>query len=147
MEKYLKPMRNSCGYLQVFLKCNDGKTRWFRVHRLVAEEYIPNPENLPEVNHKNEDKTLNIVENLEWCDRKYNINYGLRTKKIRANAEPKLKLGEKKEVYQFTLDGNVVGIYNTAKEAAESTNLKYNCISRCLLGSRKTYQKYLWKYV
>ena len=145
--KYLKPMKNSCGYLQVYLRCVDGKTRWFRIHRLVAQEYIPNPNNLPEVNHKSEDKTLNTVEDLEWCDRKYNLNYGLRLKKIKANVEPKLKLNKEKEVYQFTLDGDVVGIYNTAKEAAESTNFKYSSISRCLLGKRKTYKKYLWKYV
>ena len=65
------------GYLRVGL-CKNGKYKRFYVHRLVAEAFIPNPHNFPQVNHLNETKTTNIVENLEWCDRKHNMNYGTR---------------------------------------------------------------------
>lgn len=68
------------GYKIVHLH-RDGKSTTARVHRLVAEAFIPNPDNLPDVNHRNEDKTDNRVENLEWCTCKYNVNYGNRAKK------------------------------------------------------------------
>lgn len=61
---------------------NSGKNKLYNVHRLVAEAFIPNPDNLPQVNHKDENKANNCIENLEWCDGKYNCNYGLRNRKI-----------------------------------------------------------------
>ena len=68
------------GYLQVAL-CNNGKIKHKMVYRLVAEAFIPNPDNLPQVNHKDENAFNNCVENLEWCTIEYNINYGTRTQK------------------------------------------------------------------
>ena len=56
----------------------DGKVKTFRIHRLVAQHFIPNPDNLPEVNHIDEDKDNNRIDNLEWCDHKTNCNYGTR---------------------------------------------------------------------
>ena len=75
--RVLSPGIKTEGYLIVRLQ-----RRMFYVHRLVTEAFLPNPDNLPEVNHKDEDKTNNRVENLEWCDHKYNMNYG--TRNIRA---------------------------------------------------------------
>lgn len=69
------------GYLLVNLY-KEGKRKLFLVHRLVAHTFIPNPEGLPEINHKDEDKTNNLVDNLEYCDRKYNINYGTHTERM-----------------------------------------------------------------
>ena len=69
------------GYIQVYLYKNGIRTG-LKVHRLVAQAFIPNPDNLPQVNHKDEDKTNNSVENLEWCNAKYNVNYGHRTENI-----------------------------------------------------------------
>ena len=68
------------GYLQVAL-CNNGKIKHKMVYRLVAEAFIPNPDNLPQVNHKDENAFNNCVDNLEWCTIEYNINYGTRTQK------------------------------------------------------------------
>lgn len=75
--KILKQEKSKCGYFRVTLYKNHKHTH-YSVHRLVAEAFIPNPLNLPQVNHKNEDKTDNRVENLEWCDCTYNNNYGTR---------------------------------------------------------------------
>ena len=75
--KVLSPIKDTDGYLQVVLHCN-GKCKTIKVHRLVAQAFIPNPDNLPQINHKDEDKLNNCVENLEWCTAKYNINYGTR---------------------------------------------------------------------
>ena len=78
--KILKPVYDKNGYLKVFL-CKNGKGTYFRVHRLVAKTFIPNPDNLPCVNHKDEDKTNNYPYNLEWCTDEYNKNYGTAIKR------------------------------------------------------------------
>lgn len=78
---FLKPGRKESGYLIVSLyKHNSGKN--FYVHRLVAEAFIPNPDNLPIINHKDEVKTNNCVDNLEWCDYKYNNSFGTRIERM-----------------------------------------------------------------
>ena len=83
--RILKLYTSRVGYLRVQLSLN-SKKKMYLVHRLVAEAFIPNPDNLPEVNHLDEDKTNNRVENLEFCDRKYNINFGTRKDKVRNTA-------------------------------------------------------------
>lgn len=77
----LKLLKNKYGYIQVYLYKNGIRTV-FTVHRLVAQAFLLNTDNLPEVNHKDEDKTNNRVDNLEFCDHKYNVNYGHRTENI-----------------------------------------------------------------
>ena len=107
--KVLSPGIRPDGYLFVNLTYN-GKHKTITVHRLVAQAFLPNPDNLSEVNHKDEDKSNNRVENLEWCDRKYNLNYGSRKDKVR---DTKIKNGYwtglskeeyKKKYYQDTKD-------------------------------------------
>ena len=77
----IKMWPNSKGYMRCQLSYNNDK-KFYLVHRLVAEAFIPKVNGLPEINHKDEDKTNNSVDNLEWCDRKYNNNYGNRLKKV-----------------------------------------------------------------
>ena len=79
--KLLRLLKTNNRYIRISL-CKNGIKTGLTVHRLVAEAFLPNPDNLPEVNHKDEDKTNNRVENLEWCNHKYNMNYG--TRNIRA---------------------------------------------------------------
>ena len=76
-ERILKPVTNSSGYLLVGLYKNNIEKK-YSVHRLVAEAFIPNPYNLPQVNHKDENKQNNVVSNLEWCTHEYNNTYGTR---------------------------------------------------------------------
>ena len=79
-ERIMKPQKDKDGYLFVYL-CRDGKRKFFRIHRLVAAAFLPNPEGFEQVNHKDEVKSNNCVENLEWCSAKYNMNYGTRMEK------------------------------------------------------------------
>ena len=80
--KVLSPTKDRYGYLTVTLNCN-GKSKTIKIHRLVAQAFLPNPDNLPQINHLDEDKTNNRVDNLEWCDPKYNMNYGTRQERYR----------------------------------------------------------------
>ena len=127
---------NGCGYYNVLLSKNGNKTPHY-VHRLVAEAFIPNPNNLPEVNHKNEDKTLNTVENLEWCTSKYNMNYG--------TARERTSEKQRKKVYQYTKDGVLVRVWdgvNITKNYGYDTS----SVSNCCNGIRKTHKGYKWSY-
>ena len=97
--KILSPAKDKNGYLKVHLCCN-GKHNIIRVHRLVALTFLPNPDNLPEVNHKDEVKTNNNVDNLEWCDRKYNNNYGTKIERQKkTNIQNGFWTGLSKEEY------------------------------------------------
>ena len=131
---FLKPKDNGNGYLQVSLY-KDKENKSCYVHRLVAEAYIPNNENLPQINHKDENKTNNCLQNLEWCDAKYNYNYGTRNEKISNSL--------KKPILQYDLDGNFIRewecAYYVGKVAVKSIN-------NCLKGRRKTAYGYIWKY-
>lgn len=81
LTKELFPIKNRWGYLTIQLY-KDGRYHHYGIHRLVALAFIPNPDNLPQVNHKDEDKTNNNVDNLEWCTAKYNSNYGTKNQRV-----------------------------------------------------------------
>ena len=100
--KILKPTKHSEGYLQVRLSKNNIKKAHY-IHRLVAQAFIDNKENYPCVNHKDENKTNNCVSNLEWCDHKYNDNYGTRNQRMGNSKSIK--------VYQFDLQGNLLNSF------------------------------------
>lgn len=123
------------GYLLV--KLPPGKKRLWLVHRLVAMTFIPNPDNLPEVNHKDENATNNHVENLEWCTRKYNAHYGTALQRMAAtNSKP---------VKQIK-DGEVVRIYESIKAAGEACGFDRGNISKCCTGKSHTYKGYEWQF-
>ena len=136
--KWLKLGNTGNGYYQVHL-CKNGKVKVYLVHRLVAEHFIPNPDNLPEVNHKDECKASNVVENLEWCDSKYNANFGNRNSKIREQVS--------KTIYQYTLDGEFVKEWKSSMDC-ERNGYCHSEVIRCCNGTRgrKTYKNYIWKY-
>ena len=161
-EGILEGSKNKRGYKVVHLSKN-GKTNHYRIHRLVAITFIPNPNNYPEVNHIDEDKNNNRMDNLEWCDGKYNLNYGTRNKRISEhrkgkcsgkehprygksmNKKNKNKLIESHKVKVINLDTGE--IFNSMKEAGEKYNMKnpWN-ISSCCTGKRKTARGYRWAY-
>ena len=133
--KMLKLHNSGRGYLQVSLSKN-GKTKQFYIHRLVAEHFIPNPENKPEVNHIDENIQNNVADNLEWCNHSYNQNYGNRNNKVRE------KLGIK--IKQYDLNGNFIRVFNSITEAQKHCNTTHIC--KCLKGKFKQAGGYVWKY-
>ena len=135
-EKILTPRANNRGYLRINL-CKDGITKTFSPHRLVAEAFIPNPDNLPCVNHKDENPLNNVVSNLEWCTYSYNNSYGT----ARERASEKLS----KPVLQYTLDGEFVKEWKSMRECGRN-NFSANCIKLCCNNIQKYHKGYIWKY-
>jgi hypothetical protein len=135
----LSPGIRNDGYLRIGLYKN-GKRKQYYIHRLVAEAFIPNPLGLPEVNHINEIKSDNRAENLEWCSRQYNTNYGTRNEKV---AE---KLS--KQVEQYDLNGNLINVWKSVMEIERCLGFDGSAISKCCRGYRyKTAYGYIWKYI
>lgn len=132
-KQFLKPWNNGQGYLQVTLTQN-GIQKKHKVHRLVAEAYLDNPDGLPLVNHKDEIKTHNWVNNLEWCTAEYNVNYSTR------NYE---ECGRAKSIKCIELDT----IYPSAAEAGRQLNIHKQSIYNCLRGKQHTAGGYCWEYV
>lgn len=124
----IKPCFNGQGYLFVTLT-KDNKPKASRINRLVAEAFIPNPENFPVVNHKDYDRTNNCADNLEWCTVEYNTRYS-----------------SAKKVLQYDLDGNFVAEWDAISDAARELKINVSNIAQCCMGNRKTAGKYVWKY-
>lgn len=116
------------GYLEVQLWKN-GEQKWFLIHRLVAQAFIPNPLGLPQVNHIDEDKTNNQAENLEWCTCQYNIEYS-----------------QAKQVEQYDLSGNLISTWKSANEIQRQLGYSQGHISDCCRGELKTAYGFIWKY-
>lgn len=139
-ERILRPSE-VWGYLQVVLYKN-GKPKHFRVHRLVAEAFLPNWFDDTQVNHIDENKKNNHVDNLEWCDAKYNTNYGTGIyRMIEKQRNGKLS----KPVLQFTKTGEFVKEWPSTSEAGRN-GFDKSTICHCCNGKRKYYKGYIWKF-
>lgn len=150
-EKILRQYKNHDGYLLVTL-CKNGKTKRISVHRLVGIAFLDNNSGLPMINHKDESKTNNCVylnndgtvdydkTNLEWCDNKYNCNYG--------SVKQRLSKKKSKTVQQYSLDGTLIKEFSSVKIASIETGLSVGRICDCCNGKKKslTGGGYLWKY-
>lgn len=138
-QKFLK-LHESHGYLQVDLSLN-GQGYHFRVHRLVAEAFIPNPNNLPEVNHKDENRFNNNVNNLEWSTSKENANWGTRNKKISEKNSKAIEMYNK-DTLEF------VRSFSSLKEAATFLGKDGGQANICkaLKNEGLTAYGYIWKY-
>lgn len=136
----IKPVICTNGYREVHLQRNRHRDVVL-LHRLVAQVFIPNPLNLPEVNHKDEDITNCQVENLEWCTSKYNANYGTRNRRCWEHNTQKLR------VRQLTLDGEFVREYDSIGQAANAVGVTDSPIVRVCKGKQRTSKGYIWEYV
>lgn len=138
---------NVKGYYQVALTKN-GKTSQKKVHRLVAEAFIPNPDNLPIVNHKDENPSNNNVENLEWCTYKYNSTYGTARERAGAKISKSLTNNPKtsKKICQLTLDGEFVKIWESVGETGRR-GFNSSSVGDCCRGyRRKSHKGFRWMY-
>lgn len=135
--RILKPFKCTNGYLEYQFRKN-GKRKCHLAHRLVAQAFILNPNNKPEVNHKDEDITNNTVTNLEWVTSKENVNYGTRN----------IRVGNKlsKKVVQLTTDGKLVKIHSGLQKAGEEMNVDCTGIIRVCKGKQKTSKGFKWMY-
>lgn len=141
--KVMKPYKTTKGYLQIDLSL-DGRKRKNRIHlaihRLVAKAFIPNPDNLPQVNHKDEDKTNNYVNNLEWCTNEYNCTYGTHVERVTEQIRV--------PIYSIDENGNVEnfpGVREASRQMFERFG-KYGNISAVLCGRQKTSLGRQWFY-
>lgn len=127
-ERILKVGNVGNGYLGVILYKN-GKIKRCKIHRLVTTAFIPNPDNLPEVNHKDKNKTNNCVDNLEWCTTQYNIDYS-----------------KSKQVIGIHKVTGLILEFSSTMEAERITNIPNGNISKCCKGRRKSAGGYIWMY-
>lgn len=161
-EGILKLSKSKKGYLYVIL-CKNGKRKNFQVHRLVAQTFLKNNNNFPCVNHKDENPSNNYVDNLEFCTYLYNNNYGTKRERLSKakkgkfhTEETKQKISEatkgkphykeRKPILQYTLLGEFVRYWDSAKSASIELNINRGNIVSCCKGKRKSSGGYLWKY-
>ena len=137
--KQIAPVKCTNGYYEAQLSRNQKKTI-LMLHRAVAMAFIPNPDNLPEINHKDEDITNNRVDNLEWCTSKYNANYGTRNARCLANNKQKVR------VNQLSLDGEFIKTWDSIGEVRRTLGIDVSQIIRVCTGRNITAGGYKWEY-
>lgn len=144
--RIMKPHYDKRGYGRLILR-KDGRDVPNLVHRLVARAFISNPYDLPEVNHKDENPRNNLSTNLEWCDKKYNNNYGTKIARGVANRDSKA-IGEKNSltVLQYSLDGELLKEWESANVCKKELGYDNSAIAKCCRGNTKTSYGYVWKY-
>lgn len=174
-ERILKNQKVNVNYLFVILS-KDGKHKNMTVHRLMAKAFLPNPDNLSDVNHKDENPSNNFIyinkdgsvdyekSNLEWCTHKYNCNYGtskfriIKTRRknndvsemVKKQKETKKRLKSRCRplpVAQYKMDGELVATYESALQASKITGIHVSAILRCCHGTYKQMRGFIWKFI
>jgi len=131
-------------YYYVHLRGN-GASKEVSVHRLVAKAFVPNPNNLPQVNHIDENPANNRFGNLEWCTAKYNINYGTRSKRV---SETRISRASKgRAVTQYSKDWQFIKTYRSISIASRAVGVRDSGIIRCCKGVINIAGGYHWRYV
>lgn len=129
--RYMKPLRDTDGYLRIRLSMGNGKARTEKIHRLVAIAFIDNPNGLPEVNHINHQRDDNRVDNLEWVSHKENSE----------------KIQKVRQVGKYDREGNLLETFDTLAQAAKAENTTPSNILALMKRKPQKTRKYLWKYI
>lgn len=153
LKKYdvLKPQKSKRnGYVYQMLYKN-GKEKLLRVHRLVAMAFLPNPNNLPQVNHKDGNKQNNSVDNLEWCEQSDNMKHAYKNGlQIPSENQRKAIINtnklKQKKVCQIK-DSEIINTFSGISEASRQTKISISCISRCCNLKRKSTTGYEWRFL
>lgn len=143
-QKYLVGGTNHGGYHSVQLTAKNGKMKREYVHRLVALAFIPNPLGLPQVNHKDENKDNNSVDNLEWCTAKYNNNYGTCRERAKMHRSYAHYGNHPQAIPVVCVETGEE--FSCAKEAGDKLHLDNSSISKCCKGKAKTCGGYHWRF-
>ena len=151
-ERILKLYNDKYGYKVINLHKN-GKPKLYKIHRLVAITFIPNPNNYPVVNHKDENKANNYVDNLEWCTQKYNINYGTAQERISKSLKGK-RTGSENPTARKIKCITTGEIFECILDAERKYNIEHSSIIKCCRGKQKsagkhpvTGEKLVWEYI
>lgn len=142
--RILKPYKDSKGYLHISIYNDAHIKHKFQIHRLVAKYFIPNPNNLPQVNHKDENKSNNCVDNLEWCTNNYNTNYGNRNYNLSRSFKNNSKTS--KIILQYDKDKNLLKEWPSINEIRRSLNYGTAGIWKCCQGKQNYAYNYIWRY-
>lgn len=147
--KTLKPAPNTHGYPCITVKYLDGHQKTVPVHILVARAFIPNPENKPQINHKDGNKKNNCISNLEWVTSSENIRHAYAMKLNKGSQPWKGKRGKlhpnSKPVIMCDKDENELKKFESILLAADETGICFSHIAACVRGERKTSGGYIWK--
>ena len=139
--RILSQHTDKSGYIKIDLMGKNGKKKSLLLHRLVAKNFIPNPDELPEINHKDENKSNNI-DNLEWCTHKYNSNYGTRVSRI----IPKTIAKTRVKICQCDENMNIIKIWDGINLASRKLNIIQQNITSACQNKRRHAGGYRWRY-
>lgn len=143
----LKPSISKFGYARVTLYKDNGEKHKIMVHRLVAKAFIPNPNELEQVNHINENKLDNTVSNLEWCTSSYNVNFGSRNGVVSEKLRKIKNETTAKPINQINIETNeIVRTWTSIREIERELGIPHSNIYACCTGKRKTRNGYKWRY-
>ena len=155
VERILKQEVCNSGYLRVTLYYS-GTAKRYLVHRIVGTAFAPNPDNFPEINHKDENKVNNTAENLEWCTSKYNSNYGTAKERALKNRDIAKQVANtdynaiakktSKRDKQLSQDGSLIRVWESQIQASRELGVRQGGISNCCVGRKETAGGYRWEY-
>lgn len=144
-EKILKPLKITNGYLGIRLY-NGENVKTFKIHRLVANHFIPNPKNYPQVNHIDGNKLNNHIENLEFCSHKHNMQEAWNLNLISRCHKKGKEHHRSITVLQYDINGNFIKEWECIRQVEKELGICHQNISKCCKGKYKTCGGYIWKY-